>query len=99
LVAIADFNANGKPDYVLYNARTRQTAIWYLNNNVFVSAAFGPTLPGGWVLRGVADFNGDSHPDYALFHDSSNSNLVLIRTNVHRERLWPNSVQRLGVSG
>jgi hypothetical protein len=50
LVAIADFNANGKPDYVLYNAGTRQTAIWYLNNNVFVNGAFGPTLPAGWSL-------------------------------------------------
>ena len=46
----ADFNGNGKPDYVLYNAGTRQTAIWYLNNNVFVSGAFGPSLPAGWSL-------------------------------------------------
>ena len=52
LVAAADFNGNGKPDYVLYNASTRQTAIWYLNNNVFVSAAFGPAIPAGWSLVG-----------------------------------------------
>ena len=50
LVATADFNGDGKPDYVLYNGDTRQTAIWYLNNNVFVSSAFGPTLPSGWSL-------------------------------------------------
>jgi hypothetical protein len=48
LVATADFNGNGYPDYVLYNSGTRRTAIWYLNNNVFVSAAWGPTLPAGW---------------------------------------------------
>jgi hypothetical protein len=35
---------------VLYNAGTRQTAIWYLNNNVFAGGAFGPTLPAGWSL-------------------------------------------------
>jgi hypothetical protein len=35
---------------VLYEASTRQTAIWYLNNNVFVSAAYGPILPAGWSL-------------------------------------------------
>jgi hypothetical protein len=35
---------------LLYKASTRQTAIWYLNNNVFVSAAYGPTLPAGWSL-------------------------------------------------
>jgi hypothetical protein len=46
----SDFNGDGKPDYVLYNAATRQTAIWYLNNNFFVSGAFGPTLPAGWSL-------------------------------------------------
>ena len=68
LITTADLNNNGKPDYVLYNANTRQTAIWYLNNNVYLSGAYGPTLTAGWGLRGVADFNQDIHPDYALFN-------------------------------
>ena len=42
--------SDGKPDYLLYRASTRQTAIWYLNNNVYLSAAFGPTLSGPWSL-------------------------------------------------
>jgi cyclophilin family peptidyl-prolyl cis-trans isomerase len=54
--------------YVLYHAATRRTAIWYLNNNAFVSGAYGPTLPAGWEVAGAADFNSDSHPDYALFN-------------------------------
>jgi hypothetical protein len=49
-VATGDFNHDGKPDYVLYNPSTRQTAIWYMNNNVFDSGAFGPTLAVGWSL-------------------------------------------------
>ncbi len=53
LVATADFNSDGRPDYLLYNPASRQTAIWYLNNNVYVSAAFGPTLPAGWSLVGA----------------------------------------------
>ena len=38
-----------------------------LGNNVYAGGLYGPTLPGGWGLRGAADFNRDSHPDYALF--------------------------------
>jgi hypothetical protein len=64
---VGDFNNNGHPDYVLHSANTHQTAIWYLNNNIYVSAAYGPTLISGWRLRAAADFNRDSHPDYALF--------------------------------
>ena len=48
--AVIDFNGDGHPDYVLRNANTRQTAIWYLNNNIFISSAYGPTLPPGWSL-------------------------------------------------
>ena len=41
---VTDFNGDGKPDYLLYNASTRQTLIWYLNNNVHIAGALGPTL-------------------------------------------------------
>src|SRR5947207_921617 len=50
LMSVGDFNADSKPDFVLYNASTRQTAIWYLNNNRLVTGAYGPTLPVGWNL-------------------------------------------------
>ena len=49
--AISDFNGDGHPDFVLSNANTHQTAIWYLNNNVFISGTYGPTLPAGWSLE------------------------------------------------
>jgi hypothetical protein len=65
--AVTDFNSDGHPDYVLQNVSTRRTAIWYLNNNVYVGSAYGPTLAIGWGLRAVADFNLDSHLDYGLF--------------------------------
>jgi hypothetical protein len=52
VVAAADLNGDGKPDYLLYNVDTQQTAIWYLNNNVFVSGAYGPILPPGWSFFG-----------------------------------------------
>jgi hypothetical protein len=66
--AVIDFNGDGHPDWVVRNAGTRQTGIWYMNNNVFISGAYGPTLATGWWLRSVADFNRDTHPDYALFN-------------------------------
>jgi len=50
LIGTADFNGDGKPDYLLYNASTRQTALWYMHNNVFAGGVFGPTLPVGWSL-------------------------------------------------
>jgi FG-GAP-like repeat len=68
LITTADFNRDAKPDYVLYNANNRNTAVWYMNDNIFVSGAWGPTLSLGWGLSGVADFNRDSLADYALFN-------------------------------
>ena len=47
---VTDFNGDGHPDYVLQNFNTHQTAIWYLNNNIFVSSAYGPTITAGWSL-------------------------------------------------
>ena len=76
LVAIGDFNHNGKPDYVLYNGGTRQTAIWYMKDAVFAGGAYGPTLPAGWRVVGVADFNRDGKPDYLLFNASTHQSAI-----------------------
>jgi FG-GAP-like repeat len=74
--ALGDFNHDGKPDYVLYNASTRRTAVWYVNNNVFIGGAYGPTLPAGWQVVDVADFNGDGNLDYALFNPSTRQTAI-----------------------
>lgn len=50
LVATADVNGDGYPDYLLYKPSTRETAIYYFNDNVYMGFAFGPTLPVGWSL-------------------------------------------------
>ena len=73
LVDAADFNGDGHPDYALFNRFERVTAIWYLNNNLFIRGAYGPTLPVGWALVAVGDFNLDGHPDYVLFNSNLNS--------------------------
>jgi hypothetical protein len=70
--AVSDFNGDGHPDYVLYAAGTRQTAIWYLNNNILTDGDLGPSLPDNWNLPATADFDRDGHTDYALFHSPTN---------------------------
>jgi hypothetical protein len=66
-------NAN----YVLYNASTRATAIWRLNNNVFITGVSGPTLPTGWRLAGAgADFDGNFNPDYLLFNATTDQSQI-----------------------
>ncbi len=81
VVGVADFNRDGHPDYLLHNGSTRQTAIWYLNNNVETSGLYGPTLPAGWSVVGVADFNGDGHPDYVLFNSSTRQTAIWYLNN------------------
>ena len=62
----SDFNNDDFPDYLLVNGATRQTAIWHLQVNTFLSGLFGPTLPEGWVLACAADMNGDGYADFVL---------------------------------
>ena len=50
VVGVADFNGDGHPDYLLFNSSTRQTAIWYLNNNVLMSGLYG-TYSSCWLER------------------------------------------------
>jgi hypothetical protein len=56
-----DFNGDGYPDYVLNNASTRQTAVWYLSNNTYIGGGYAPSLSAGWTIIDVADFNRDTH--------------------------------------
>jgi elongation factor P hydroxylase len=74
--APTDFNGDSKPDYVLYNGSTHQTAVWYMNDNVFAGGAFGPTLPAAWNVIDVADFNGDGDLDYALFNPGTHQTAI-----------------------
>jgi hypothetical protein len=79
--ARGDFNGDGFTDYLLFNSGSRATAIWYLHGATFLSGAYGPTLPAGWVVADVADFNVDGHPDYALFNASTRQTAIWYLNN------------------
>jgi uncharacterized protein YbdZ (MbtH family) len=82
--AVSDFNRDSHPDYLLFNSMTHGTVIWYMNNNVHIGGAAGPTLPAGWNVVGVADFNRDGHPDYLLFNANSRATVIwYMNNNVH----------------
>lgn len=72
----ADFNGDQHTDYLLFNAGTRQTAIWHLSGNTFTSGAFGPTLPEGWAVTCSADVNLDGKSDYILFNAGTRQTAV-----------------------
>jgi len=76
LLPATDLNNDGKPDYVTYDAATRQTRALYLNNNGVIGSAYGPALPAGWSLVNLSDFNDDSNPDYALFNPSTRQTAI-----------------------
>jgi hypothetical protein len=71
-----DFNNDGHPDLVLYHATSRQTVVWYMDNNVHFTGSYGPTLPAGWSLVSVADLNRDGHPDYVLFNPTTRQTVI-----------------------
>jgi hypothetical protein len=78
---LTDFNGDARPDLLLFNAGTRETAVWYMNNNVRIGHANGPTLLGGWSVASVADFNRDDHPDYLLFNAATRGTVIWYMNN------------------
>jgi len=74
---VADFNGDLTPDLLVQRTSPHDMAAWYLNNNVVIGAAFGPTLPTGWSLGGAADFNGDGHTDWVLFNSATGQTALI----------------------
>ena len=67
VVAIGDFNGDGKSDLVFQNQTTNQVSIWFMNAQYYQSGVLMPyTPPAGWVVVGAGDFNGDGQADLAF---------------------------------
>src|SRR4029453_3738871 len=86
---VTDFTGEGSPDYGLQRARSQQTGIMYLDNNVSAGSAFGPTSPAGWKVVAAADFNGDGKPDYLLCNVSTGqTGLYYLNNSVYAGSAW-----------
>jgi hypothetical protein len=81
LVGIADFNRDGKRDYLLFNPSTHHSVIWYLSGATRIGSAFGPTIAAGYNLVGTSDFNRDGKPDYLLFNPSTRGTAIWYLNN------------------
>ena len=62
VAGVADFNGDTHPDYLLFNAATRGTVIWYLSGVTRTGSRNGPTIPAGFEVAGLADFDGNADP-------------------------------------
>jgi VCBS repeat protein len=67
-VAVSDFNGDRKPDLLLFWYYPLYLPfIWYMNNNVVVGSARGPSIPWPWSLAGATDFNHYGRADILLY--------------------------------
>jgi hypothetical protein len=81
-VGTADFDLNGRADYLLFNTNTGQSAIWYMSGRTRVGAVYGPSVGVTFYhLIGAADYNGEGYPDYILFNISTHQTLILFLHN------------------
>jgi hypothetical protein len=78
IVAVGDFNGDGKSDILLFNSSTGQVYIWLMDGTTIAGQGspwtLGPSSP--WQIAGVGDFNGDGKSDI-LLHQSSTGQVYL----------------------
>ena len=66
---IGDFDGDGKSDILWRDARTGQTAVWFMSGSSVTSSSNtnvssgAYTATAGWQVNGVGDFNGDGKSD------------------------------------
>ena len=77
-----DFNGDAKPDLLLFNAGTRQTAVWYHEQQCSDRQCVAVQLfPEAGAVASVADFNRDDHPDYLLFNTATRATWIWYMNN------------------
>jgi hypothetical protein len=67
---VADFNADGKPDFLMRNTNTGVAFAWFFNDNVAIGDQFLFSIDPVWKVEAVADLDHDNQPDL-LFRSMS----------------------------
>jgi hypothetical protein len=83
LVATADFNADGKPDFFWRNTVTAETRVWFMDGTIKLGEA--TPAPAGlpdlnWTLSAAGDLNGDGSPDL-VWRNQTSGNVVVWHMN------------------
>jgi elongation factor P hydroxylase len=81
VTGVADFNGDTHPDYLLFNAATRGTVIWYLSGVTRTGSRNGPTILANSEVAGLADFDGNGSPDYLLYNSNTRQTAIWYLNN------------------
>ena len=81
VAGVADFNGDNHPDYLLFNAGTHGTVIWYMSGATRIGSHVGPTVTQSYGVAGLADFNQSARPDYVLFNPSTRQTAIWYLNN------------------
>jgi photosystem II stability/assembly factor-like uncharacterized protein len=80
LLAVADFNGDGRADLLFRRASDGMLAMYLMNGATVISATFLGTLGTDWDFAGAADFDGDGRADM-LFRRNTDGLLGLYLMN------------------
>jgi peptidyl-Asp metalloendopeptidase len=77
IVAIGDFDGNGRSDIYWRNSSTGRNDLWLMNGPAIASSATVYIEPNqAWKVRGTGDFNGDGRADIFWRNDSTGRNYI-----------------------
>jgi hypothetical protein len=76
-VGTGDFNGDGKPDLLWYNATTGDVYVWFMNGATLASGTYVYRgADPAWRLVGTGDFNRDGKPDVLWQHQTTGAVIV-----------------------
>jgi len=78
-VAVADFNADGRPDLAVANRFSNNVSVLLGNANGTFQPAINYAVSGGPVSVAPGDFNADGRPDLAVANQFNNNVSILLR--------------------